>query len=265
MTEYSASKYLILCAGAASRWPPAPAVPKQLIEIEGETLVDRTSRLLREHGADDISLIVRDNSFDADHRRCCIVDQAPTGTRADKFLSSRDHWSTTGDTVFVFGDVWFSEAAIRLALRTEPSAFGFVGRASWSRFDSNRFREIFTLRVPLVRQPDLIAAMEKLADKDASETYPPAGWWLYGELVSQSQSRPELTPLFYHIDDFTEDFDRPAHLENWITSRKSPLVWVDPNSPERHTADFIRARRKKFYKRVIAILIIVLAVCLTLR
>ena len=51
---------LILCAGEAKRWNNYLDVPKQLISINGETLLDRTVRLLNSKELYDINIISND-------------------------------------------------------------------------------------------------------------------------------------------------------------------------------------------------------------
>jgi len=56
-------KVLILCAGDGSRWGNYLGVPKQLVTINGETLLDRTIRLLRENQIADITIVSNDNKL----------------------------------------------------------------------------------------------------------------------------------------------------------------------------------------------------------
>ena len=50
-------KILILADGDGKRWNNYQGVPKQLLRIDGETLIDRMCRQLHENGADDIVII----------------------------------------------------------------------------------------------------------------------------------------------------------------------------------------------------------------
>ena len=43
-------KYIIMAAGKGTRWNNYLGIPKHLIEINGETLLARTTRLLKENG-----------------------------------------------------------------------------------------------------------------------------------------------------------------------------------------------------------------------
>lgn len=50
-------KILILADGDGKRWDNYQGVPKQLLRIDGETLIDRMCRQLHENGTDDIVII----------------------------------------------------------------------------------------------------------------------------------------------------------------------------------------------------------------
>ena len=59
MTE-TAYKYIIMCGGNYEKWP----TPKHLSLIEGEPVVARTIRLLRECGVSDIAISSNSDKFD---------------------------------------------------------------------------------------------------------------------------------------------------------------------------------------------------------
>ena len=69
-------KILILADGEGKRWNNYQGVPKQLLRIDGETLIDRMCRQLHENGADDIVIIgpyknqyATNDKFSADKKR----------------------------------------------------------------------------------------------------------------------------------------------------------------------------------------------------
>ena len=53
-------KYIIMCGGRYTEFK----TPKQLLKVNGEVLVERTIRLLRENGIDDIAICTNCNDFD---------------------------------------------------------------------------------------------------------------------------------------------------------------------------------------------------------
>ena len=53
-------KYIIMCGGSYPKF----TVPKQLLKINGEVIVERTIRLLRENGITDIAISTNNPAFD---------------------------------------------------------------------------------------------------------------------------------------------------------------------------------------------------------
>jgi molybdopterin-guanine dinucleotide biosynthesis protein A len=53
-------KYIIMCGGTYRTFQ----TPRQLTEIDGEPIIVRTLRLLREHGVDDIAISSNDSVFE---------------------------------------------------------------------------------------------------------------------------------------------------------------------------------------------------------
>ena len=53
-------KYIIMCGGNYPHWN----TPKQLLKIQDETILNRTIRLLKENGIEDIAISANDPTFD---------------------------------------------------------------------------------------------------------------------------------------------------------------------------------------------------------
>lgn len=111
-------KYIIMCGGSYEHWPQ----PKQLTRINGEPIIERTIRLLRENGVEDIAIssnndvfkqfgvpvLKHDNSFHVD--KWGIV-----GFWCDAF------YPTEEPVCYIFGDVIFSPEAIKTIVETETT------------------------------------------------------------------------------------------------------------------------------------------------
>ena len=52
-------RYIIMCGGSYEHWPQ----PKQLTRINGEPIIERTIRLLRENGVEDIAISSNNDVF----------------------------------------------------------------------------------------------------------------------------------------------------------------------------------------------------------
>lgn len=106
--------YTIMCGGTYTVFDD----PKQLSVVKGERLVERTIRLLREEGAQDIRISSNDPRFDEfgvprlenQENKYTSVAGVISGYWLDAFWP--DFPEDTRVT-YIFGDVWFTEAAIR--------------------------------------------------------------------------------------------------------------------------------------------------------
>jgi len=118
--------YIIMCGGNYREW----STPKQLVEINGEPIVARTIRLLREAGVRDIRIssnnpafeqfgvpvLHHENGYDAH-------DGTFEGYWADAF------YPMTQPVCYIFGDVIFSPEAIRKIVETRTSDIEFFASA----------------------------------------------------------------------------------------------------------------------------------------
>ena len=62
----------------------------------------------------------------------------------DKFLSAESRWSDVGQTVILYGDVFFTEAAMATIL-SHTGPHRFFGRRERSYFTGRPWREMFAL------------------------------------------------------------------------------------------------------------------------
>ena len=106
--------YVIMCGGNYTKFQ----TPRQFIEINGERIVDRTVRLLKENGCEHIFITATDNRFDScgvprlEHKNVFRVDEGDvcTGYWLDAFYP---HFAESDKITFIFGDVYFTEEAIK--------------------------------------------------------------------------------------------------------------------------------------------------------
>lgn len=232
-------RYLILCAGEMRRWRNHLGVAKQLIEIDGVPLVDRTVALLRKHGAEDVVIVSASDAMGRPDSTLAIVKPDVTGTVADKFLSSRHLWSEDGATHVLFGDVWFSEHAIAQIV-VAPANTRFLGRLQGSNFTGCTHAEIFALSIPAREAATIDAALQEIRVLGPERPGVASGWSLYANLLERQNRKDGSRVSFLHVDDFTEDFDSPIDFHTWLAARKAPRMPFQQ-----------RARRRKKTRRAL--------------
>lgn len=112
--------YIILCG---SNHELINGVPRQLVKIRGERILDRTIRLLRENGVKEISITATDPAFHGVDANIIEYYQAEVGTWINCFPAIE------GQITFLFGDVYFSENAIKTIVNTETDCVEFFASA----------------------------------------------------------------------------------------------------------------------------------------
>ena len=139
-------KYIIMCGGTYPGWK----TPKQLLEIDGEPIVARTIRLLRENGVEDIAISSNNEVFEQFgvpvlHHENTFVGRAYNdydGYWCEAF------YPTSDPACYIFGDVVFSPEAIKKIVETETKTIEFFASAPpFNRRYRKKSAEPFALKV----------------------------------------------------------------------------------------------------------------------
>lgn len=127
-------KYIIMCGGKYGR------TPKQLLEVMGEVIVKRTIRLLKAYGVPLENIFISSN----DERFWGLGVLLLTHNNDYIYGHEEYHrwlnafYPMTEPVCYVFGDVYFSEDAIRQIVQTETESIQFF--ASAPPFADNYFK-----------------------------------------------------------------------------------------------------------------------------
>lgn len=115
-------RYVIMANGKGTRWAEYGGIPKHLIKVEGETLLDRTSRLV--HAADPEAEVIISS---ADER--CEADGATryvpvrNELEIDRFVPEL----TCDNMVFLYGDTYYNESLIEQIVTASVRDLLFFG------------------------------------------------------------------------------------------------------------------------------------------
>lgn len=218
------TRALLLCAGMATRWENHDGIPKQLAVVRGEPVLHRAVRLLLERDPDMDVVVVckdaRDDRWKVDGARRASAKLDPSRKQADKLLSSEHLWNASGRTLALFGDVYFTDAAMDAIVgSTEPWAA--FGRSGGSQFTGCDHRELFGFAF----DADERSRMRDAADRCLRIHHAgqmggwSGGWQIYaaatGAPDDQVGRRFVDRGNFVDIDDWTDDFDRPKDWDRW--------------------------------------------------
>lgn len=110
-------KYVIMSAGKGTRWNNYLGVPKHLVEINGETLLGRTTRLLKKNGIDDFIITGNDERYSEYGK---LVPQTDNDCEIDRFEKIDE------PVCYLYGDVYYTENAIKTIINADVQDITFL-------------------------------------------------------------------------------------------------------------------------------------------
>lgn len=206
-------KYIIMCGGEYDIWK----TPKQLINIKGERLVDRTIRLLKENGIEDIAISSNNPLFDScgvprlEHENSFkIVDGKDSGYWLDAY------YPVTEPVCYLYGDVYYTPEAIKTIVECDRSGNILFGSGIAKNELHKNWGEPFAYKV---EEPDIffkgIEAVKKMQDLGVTKRMP-ITWELYRYLNNLNVNIQQVKDETYIcIDDGTDDIDDPEEIERY--------------------------------------------------
>ena len=204
-------KIIIMCGGVYDDFK----TPKQLSVIKGETLLERTIRLLKENGIDEYyissnnpifekygTVLYHDNSFRFENGKV-------KGYWVDAY------YPTNTPCIYLHGDVYYSESAIKKILTLNPKVNTFIGNDIARNPEHHNWGEPFGYIV--VNQEAFRKGIEKtkqLQDEGKLERGYAISWELYRVLNNLNPNKMYINDDTYlSIDDETIDVDAPYQIE----------------------------------------------------
>ncbi|WP_433242485.1 hypothetical protein [Actinomadura nitritigenes] len=132
-----------------------------------------------------------------------------------EYPSTRDLWSTTGRTVLMLGDTYFSDEAIAAIGATDRRDYIVFGRYEGSQITGTPYGEIFAVSWWPEHHDLLDRALASLASvRRVGATKRPEGWLLLRSIQGTPLAKHRVTRRhFVEIDDATDDWDFPADYD----------------------------------------------------
>lgn len=204
-------KAIIMCGGVYTDFK----TPKQLSVVNGEVLVERTIRLLKEHGIEDIYISSNNEVFEKYapvlyHNNTFKVDNGVvTGYWVDAYFPTND------PCIYLHGDVYYSKDAIKKIVDYVASENTFIGNEVARNKEHKNWGEPFGYIV--VDQKKFrkgIEKVKKLQDEGKLERGYALSWELYRVLNGLDPNKMFIYDTTYlSINDYTNDIDAPFRIE----------------------------------------------------
>lgn len=97
---------------------------KQLIIVDGETVIERTIRQLRELG---IEPVIATHFEDFDFLDIARIIPENNNHEIKKFSANKKYYSKYKETLFIWGDTYFEDCDIKEIVETEVDDYKFFG------------------------------------------------------------------------------------------------------------------------------------------
>ena len=204
-------KYIIMCGGTYRQWEK----PIQLTEYEGEPIVARTIRLLREGGVDDIAISSNNPEWFVDFGVPVLVHENGYVYRGYDDLDG--HWCdafypTSEPCCYMFGDVIFSPEAIRRIVEYKAGHIMLFGsKAPFAPNYPKKWREPFAFKVQDQEAFREAIRKVKALDKDGRFKKKPIAWELWSVINGADPNR--INKYYVGINDYTCDIDYESEIE----------------------------------------------------
>jgi len=208
---------IIICAGEQSRWNNYLNEKKQLIKIDGERLLDRTIRLIKNNFDEvEINVVALCDEYSNENSKLFIPELNSENYGFDKFLSSRKLWKENERNIIFYGDVYFTNNAMKIISISEKKDWFLFGRYNCS-YLTGKGGECFAFSFYDNHFEKFEKAINELLElhKNGSDSAF-GGWNLYRHLEGIKYDEHLMANHFVEINDLTDDFDYPEDYDNWI-------------------------------------------------
>lgn len=210
---------VILAGGISTRWRCHLGVEKHFAPLNGVPIIENTIMLLRQHECE-VSIIVREGlerSYDKYSVNISPIPLEFSSLEYYKIKSTIPFWNSSGKTVVIMGDVWFTKNAIEKILRYNSRKLMFYGRQKRNFYTGCEHGEIFAFSFWPEHFDTMKEAVNTLERFIQEKSIRIAGGWGLYDIVSS------LTFLMYpqvikgfvrnsnfkRIVDVTDDVDTP--------------------------------------------------------
>lgn len=205
-------KVIIMCGGKYDNF----TIPKQLSIVNDETLLERTIRLLKENGIEEIYISANDERFSnygvprLEHENSYKYENGKIyGYWLDAYYPLEE------PCIYLHGDVYYSENAIEKIINLNPKVNTFIGNEIARNPEHKNWGEPFGYIV--VNQEEFKKGIEdtkKLQDEGKLERGFAISWELYRVLNGLDPNKQYIIDDTYlSIDDETIDIDAPFQIE----------------------------------------------------
>ncbi len=204
-------KYIIMAGGVYDKW----STPKHLTLLNGEPLVARTIRLLKENGVTDVAISSNNELFEQ-FGVPVLKHENPYRLPLEGRASSPwlDAFYPMNEPVcYIFGDVVFSPDAIKTIVNKDTKDIDFFASAKpLSPIYPKHWAEPFAFKVVDTRRFFEAVEVTKQYDEQGLFKRQPVSWELWQVIKGTPLNKVDYTN-YTVINDYTCDIDCPEDIK----------------------------------------------------
>lgn len=198
-----------MCGG----WACQCDKPKHLLKYKNEPLVQRTIRLLKQNGVEDIAITTSPNRVDMYNK--FGVEVIPYEANNKPFVWLDAFYPTEEPVCYIFGDVVFSPEAIRTIVVTKTDEIEFFASAPpFAKEYPKKYAEPFAFKV--VNQTKFQEDIRRTKEFSKFGVFyrRPISWELW-QVIKDTQPNKISYDNYVVINDYTCDVDSEDKLQQW--------------------------------------------------
>lgn len=205
-------KYIIMAGGHYAKWE----TPRQLIEINGEPIIARTIRLLRDAGIQDISISSDNPVFQKRFGVPCLIHA--NNYFAREYNDMDGYWCncfypTDVPTCYIFGDVVFSPEAIRTIVNYDTDDIMLFGsKPPFAPEYPKYYIEPFAFKVADTKHLEEACSDVRQLDDKGMFNRKPIAWETWNVIHGGDPNEIDYDS-YVGINDYTCDIDNPEEIE----------------------------------------------------
>lgn len=211
----SHKRYVIMANGHGTRWGGHLGIPKQLIEIHGETLL---RRIVRQVSSLEPSAEIIISSSDPRHDTHGAIRYEPVRSEIelDRFVEEL----ITNDTCFLYGDTFYADEALEIIVQGPSQDVAFFGDdrsiVGVSCHDEHQFR----FHLNNVREAYMSGRIDNCI-----------GWQVYQSFVGQLFEQLMIGENFVRLaEHLTCGFNSPEDLLRFVDGMDEERALIQPIS-----------------------------------
>ena len=209
-------RLVVIAAGSSSRWNNYKGTTKHLVEVDGESILQRQVRLFDM----DTTVIGFNEDYKVDGAELIIPDKVGGQDVNKQTYGTADLWNKNGRTIITLGDIYFTDEAIQTIKDYKEQDLHFFGRENGGV--TCDYGELFAHSFYPEQHEDYLNSY--MATNAMYEDGPIKRneWWEQYRVAQGLDPTVHATgDMFTEINDLTDDFDYPKDFDLFMKAKNN--------------------------------------------